>query len=30
MTTAGITRIVSFGDPALVRSFGFPPVQPAA
>jgi RNA polymerase sigma-70 factor (ECF subfamily) len=29
MTTAGITRIVSFGDPALVRSFGFPPVWPA-
>jgi len=30
MTAAGITRIISFGDPALVRSFGFPPVWPAA
>jgi RNA polymerase sigma-70 factor, ECF subfamily len=30
MTAAGISRIVSFGDPALVRSFGFPPVWPAS
>ena len=29
VTAAGITRIVSFGDPTLVRSFGFPPAWPA-
>jgi RNA polymerase sigma-70 factor (ECF subfamily) len=30
MAAAGITRINSFGDPALVRAFGFPPVLPAS
>jgi hypothetical protein len=30
MTAAGITSIISFGDPALVRAFGFPPVLPAS
>jgi len=30
MTAAGITRIISFGDPALVRAFGFPPVPPGS
>jgi RNA polymerase sigma-70 factor (ECF subfamily) len=29
MTAAGITRIISFGDPGLVRAFGCPPVLPA-
>jgi RNA polymerase sigma-70 factor, ECF subfamily len=29
MTTAGISGIVSFGDPELVALFGFPPVWPA-
>ena len=29
MTAAGITGIISFGDPALVPAFGFPPVLPA-
>lgn len=28
MTGAGITRIFSFGDPSLVRVFGFPLVLP--
>jgi RNA polymerase sigma-70 factor (ECF subfamily) len=30
MTAGGITGIVSFGDPALVPAFGFPPVLPAS
>jgi RNA polymerase sigma-70 factor, ECF subfamily len=30
MTTAGITQIVSFGDPRLVPAFGLPPVLPAS
>jgi RNA polymerase sigma-70 factor, ECF subfamily len=30
MAAAGITRINSFGDPALARTFGFPPVLPAS
>jgi RNA polymerase sigma-70 factor (ECF subfamily) len=30
MTAAGITGIISFGDPALVPAFGFPPVLPAS
>ena len=28
MSGAGIARIVSFGAPALVAAFGFPPVLP--
>jgi RNA polymerase sigma-70 factor (ECF subfamily) len=30
MTAAGITGIISFGDPALVPAFGFPPARPAS
>jgi hypothetical protein len=29
MTGAGISGVVSFGDPALVAAFGFPPSWPA-
>jgi RNA polymerase sigma-70 factor (ECF subfamily) len=30
MSAAGISRVISFSDPGLVRAFGFPPVLPAA